>query len=77
MFPRSAYQFFGRYYQFRLEVVIHLYRRMQTPEGGAAELDAMRDLIADWKKWSTAERVLAAAVTLAMVAVIAIGTVSV
>ena len=50
---------------------------MQTPEGGAAELDAMRDFIADWKKWSTAERVLAAAVTLAMVAVITIGTVSV
>jgi len=35
---------------------------MQTPEGRSAELDAMRDFIADWKKWSTAERVLAAAV---------------
>jgi len=49
---------------------------MQTPEGWrTAELDAMRDFIADWKKWSTAERVLAAAV--ARVAMIAIGTVSV
>lgn len=28
----------------------------------------MRDLLADWKKWSRAERVLAVLVTLAMVA---------
>jgi len=34
----------------------------------------MRDFIADWKKWSTAERVLAAAVTLTVVAVMTIGS---
>jgi hypothetical protein len=33
----------------------------------------MRDFVADWKKWSVAERVLAVAVTSAIMAVIAIG----
>jgi hypothetical protein len=37
----------------------------------------MRDFIADWKKWSTAERVLAVAVTLLIMAVLAIGEVGV
>ena len=35
----------------------------------AAELAPMRDFVADWKKWSRAERVLAVVVTLLMVAV--------
>ena len=39
------------------------------------KLDAMRDFIADWKKWSAAERVLAVAVTSAIMAVIVIGMV--
>jgi hypothetical protein len=51
---------------------------MQTPEGGALRrVDAMRDAIADWKKWSAAERVLAVALTLAIVAVFVIGMASV
>jgi hypothetical protein len=29
----------------------------------------MRDLIADWKRWSTSERVLAVVVTVAMIGV--------
>jgi hypothetical protein len=37
----------------------------------------MRDFIADWKKWSAAERVLAVAVALAIAAVLAIGMVRV
>jgi hypothetical protein len=35
----------------------------------AAELAPMRDFIADWKRWSRAERVLAIVVILLMVAV--------
>jgi hypothetical protein len=37
----------------------------------------MRDFIADWKKWSAAERVLAVAVTFAILAVLVIGVVRV
>jgi hypothetical protein len=67
-------QSFGRNYQFGSRIVIHLYRQMHR---APRSWNVMRDFIADWKKWSAAERVLAAAVTLAMVAVITIGTVSV
>ena len=35
---------------------------------GAAEGKAMRDLVADWKKWSRAERVLAVVVTVLLAA---------
>jgi hypothetical protein len=41
----------------------------------AAKVSAMRDIVADWKKWSAAERVLAVAVTSAIMAVIVIGMV--
>jgi hypothetical protein len=33
----------------------------------------MRDLVADWKKWSHAERVLAVMITLLMVAALPLG----
>ena len=36
---------------------------------GAARVGSMRDMVADWKKWSRVERVFAVLVTLLMVAV--------
>jgi hypothetical protein len=70
---RLAYsfdQFSGRDYQVSFEGAIHLDRR-----GKATRVKAMRDFIADWKKWSAAERVLAVVIALAIVAVPAIGAV--
>jgi hypothetical protein len=43
------------------------------PGGGST----VRDFIADWKKWSAAERALAVAITLLIVAALAIGDVGV
>jgi hypothetical protein len=37
----------------------------------------MRDFIADWKRWSATERVLAVAVTLLIAAALAIGEVGI
>jgi hypothetical protein len=39
-----------------------------TTGGDAARKRSMRDLVADWKRWSRTERVLAVLVTLMLVA---------
>jgi hypothetical protein len=72
----EPYQSFGRNYQISLRVAIHLIADANAGRRRAAKVIAMRDLVADWKKWSAAERVLAAvAVTSAIMAVIVIGMV--
>jgi hypothetical protein len=40
-----------------------------TPRASARRGNSIRDLVADWKKWSPAERVLAVVVGLLVVAV--------
>ena len=43
------------------------HRKEKSGNEVAAESGSMRDLTADWKKWSRGERVLAVIVTLLMV----------
>ena len=42
---------------------------LPSPRASARKWNSMRDLIADWKKWSAAERILAVVVSLLIVAV--------
>jgi hypothetical protein len=42
---------------------------LSSPRASARKWNSMRDLVADWKKWSAAERILAIVVSLLIVAV--------
>ena len=42
---------------------------LSSPRASARKWNSMRDLVADWKKWSPAERILAVVVTILIIAV--------